>query len=345
MKKRKKLSQNQKRRIKEQRTKKLDTLHQADMDDTQLMESEPAVVISRFGQHADVQTEDRVMIRAQIRRNIGSLVTGDFVIIRRSKTDTGGIVEAVQARSSQLTRPDYYDGVKVIAANIDQICIVSSIVPTFSSQIIDRYLIASEDVEIKPILIITKTDLLDAQSKAQLEQELEPYEKLGYPIFYVNKQDQAGIEIIKEQLHHQTSIFVGQSGVGKSSLINAILPEADLVEGEVSTLSGLGQHTTTASKRLDLPDSGHIVDSPGIREFGLWHLHPERVTWCFPEFRPFMSHCKFRDCTHQDDPKCAIRQAVEDHKIHPTRYANYLKIIQSMDEQKDGRHIKNTPFD
>lgn len=137
----------------------------------------------------------------------------------------------------------------------------------------------------------------------------------------------------------KVNVFVGQSGVGKSSLVNALLPQLDnkVEEGEVSETSGLGQHTTTTARLYHFPSGGDLIDSPGVREFGLWHLEAEEVTQAFVEFRPFLGGCKFRDCKHGDDPGCLIRQAVDDGDIDPIRYENYHRIIESMSENKANR--------
>jgi ribosome biogenesis GTPase len=143
-----------------------------------------------------------------------------------------------------------------------------------------------------------------------------------------------GIDALLQQLDTHTSIVVGQSGVGKSSLINQILPDAEELVGDVSSGSGLGQHTTTASKLLHLPAGGDLIDSPGVREFGLWHLPEDRVTWAFREFRDYIGGCKFRDCKHLDEPGCLIRQAAEKGDIAMVRLDSYHRIIASMQEQK-----------
>lgn len=340
MKKRKKLSLTQKRRIQINRQRKLDSATMTTLDDGAFAESEAAVVISRFGQHAEIKTADNCFVKAQIRRNIDSLVTGDQVIIRRSRTSEDAIIEGVQPRLSQLTRPDPYDGVKIVAANIDQICIVSSHQPTFSTQLIDRYLIASEDTDITPIIILTKVDLLDDEQQRHIQEILLIYQGLGYQVFMVSAVSAFGLTELKAILSNKNNILVGQSGVGKSSLVNALEPESQLEEGHLSKHSNLGRHTTTTSKLLFLSQGGCIVDSPGIREFGLWHLDPQRVTSCYPEFRPYLGHCKFKDCKHHHDPGCAIKEAVTSGHITQLRYDNYVKIIASMAELKTMRHLK-----
>lgn len=302
-------------------------------------------MISRFGQHADVEVGSGEIIRCNIRRTVQSLVTGDKVIVRQAQDDgsaIGGVVEAVHPRTSSLTRPDLYDGVKIIAANIDQILIVTSVVPAFTTQIIDRYLVASEDTGIKPVIILNKMDLLDADSRNDIEQALKRYESLGYPVYQVSSKSKEGIETLQGLLKDKISVFVGQSGVGKSSMINALLPDAELLTGDVSENSGLGQHTTTTARLLHLPSGGDLIDSPGVREFALWHLPADRVSWCFVEFRDYLGTCKFRDCKHQDDPGCSIREALEDGKIHQDRFNNYHRIIASLDEQRHARHFRHS---
>jgi ribosome biogenesis GTPase / thiamine phosphate phosphatase len=319
-----------------------------ELQDSSLGAEQLGTVISRFGQHADIETADGEVVRCNIRRAVTSLVTGDKVVVRlahESLTGAVGVVEAVHPRKSSLTRPDLYDGVKIIAANIDQILIVSSVVPVFTTQIIDRYLVAAEDTDIPPVIILNKIDLLKAEDKAEIDAALARYEQIGYPVYRVSSKSKQGIDTIKALLEGKVSVFAGQSGVGKSSIINALLPEAELLTGDVSENSGLGQHTTTTAKLLHLPSGGDLIDSPGVREFALWHLPPERVSWCFKEFRDFLGTCKFRDCKHLDDPGCALREAHEKGLINTDRLNNYHRIIASLDEQRHARQFRSSSED
>ena len=224
-----------------------------ELQDSSLGPEQSGTVISRFGQHADIETEDGQIVRCNIRRTISSLVTGDKVIVRlaiESQANSGiaGIVEAVHPRRSSLSRPDLYDGVKIIASNIDQILIVSSVLPSFTTQIIDRYLVAAEDTDIPPIIILNKIDLLTPEEAPAIDAALKRYEAIGYPVYKVSSKLGEGLDTIKALLKDKVSVFAGQSGVGKSSLVNALLPDAELLVGDVSDNSGLGQHTTTTAK-------------------------------------------------------------------------------------------------
>lgn len=287
--KRRRLNKGQQRQVSVNQKKRLKNTD-IEWTDSQLNAPEPGRVISRFGQHADIRDEQGNTYRCHIRRVISSLVCGDSVLWSRSSVEQQGmkgVVVAVQERDSLLSRPDYYDGLKPVAANIDQIFIISSVLPSFSSPIIDRYLVACEDIGIEPVIVLNKADLLpeiDEEERNHIQQRLKDYESIGYKVLNVSSATQDGLDALQDMLKDSISIVVGQSGVGKSSLVNQLLPEVNAETNLVSDNSGLGQHTTTVATWYDLKQGGALIDSPGIREFSLWHLNPSEslvAMWTF----------------------------------------------------------------
>jgi len=334
------LSKNQVRRVQSNQNKRLQKNNDKQWEESELGPQLQGIVISRFGQHADIEDEQGKIERCNLRRGIKSLVTGDRVVWRAGNEayhGISGVVEAVHPRKTVLTRPDYYDGIKPIAANIDHIIIVSSIAPEFSRNIIDRYLVACEDIGITPVIVLNKSDLLDEASAKLVDQELQSYRDIGYQVVYSSMHGD-GLNALKSAMKDKINIFVGQSGVGKTSLLNMLLPEVEAVTGEISEGSGLGKHTTTTARLYHFPEGGDLIDSPGIREFSLWHLAAERIASGFIEFRPFLGKCRFRDCKHQIDPGCALVAAVENKKIDAARYHSFLRILETMDDAKNARH-------
>ncbi len=336
----KKLTKGQQRRIKANHDKKLCAkVDKVQWQDDDLAMAQDGTVISRFGQHADVEGADGIIYRCNLRRSISSLVCGDKVLWRLGKEtqhNIRGIIEAVHERDSVLSRPDVYNGVKPIAANISQILIVSSLLPAFNGDIIDRYLVAAEQTGITPVIVLNKTDLLNELNQTEqddIEQQLQIYRDIGYQVLYASSKTNAGISEIKAKLNQHISIFVGQSGVGKSTLVNALMPELGLITKEVSQNSSLGQHTTTVARLYHFDDGGDLIDSPGIREFGLWHLTPEQVFNGFKEFEEFLGLCKFRDCKHINDPGCALTTANKQ-QINPKRLVSFQRILVSLGENK-----------
>jgi ribosome biogenesis GTPase len=289
------------------------------------------LIVAHYGTQVAIESEPGVSHRCHLRANLEGLVTGDRIVW--CEGEPMGVVVAQLPRDSELCRPDSQGNLKPVAANIDQIIIVIAPYPEPHSNLIDRYLVAAETVGIEPVLLLNKVDLLssDKALNAKIESLLAPYPKLGYQVLYTSCKD-GGAIALEETLNKKTSIFVGQSGVGKSSLVNLLIPEAHLAVGALSENTQKGTHTTTTAHLSHLTGGGSLIDSPGIREFGLWHLNREEVEHGFREFRPLLGLCKFRDCQHKQEPECAILTAVAAGDIEPTRMASYQHIIGAMED-------------
>ncbi|MFV0275943.1 MAG: small ribosomal subunit biogenesis GTPase RsgA [Parahaliea sp.] len=288
------------------------------------------LVVAHFGTQVEVASENGDSRRCHLRANLGSLVTGDRVVWCEGQST--GVVVAQLPRASELCRPDPHGQLKPVAANIDRIFVVIAPQPEPHANLIDRYLVAAEAVRIEAVLVLNKVDLLarDSVLAAQVEELLAIYPALGYRLLRVSTRGDH-LQPLLEALRGRTSIFVGQSGVGKSSLVNTLLPGVDLRVGELSELTRKGTHTTTTAQLFQLLAGGSLIDSPGIREFGLWHMQREQVEAGFRELRPLLGHCRFRDCRHQREPGCAILEAFEDGAISPARLDSYRRIIVSLE--------------
>ena len=338
-----KLSKGQQRRVNANHQRRLNTSKEKpDYDDNLFGEPDEGIVISRFGMHADVESADGDVHRCNIRRTIRSLVTGDRVVWRPGKpaaegVNVKGIVEAVHERTSVLTRPDFYDGVKPIAANIDQIVIVSAILPELSLNIIDRYLVACETLQIEPIIVLNKIDLLDDEGMAFVNEQMDIYRNIGYRVLMVSSHTQDGLKPLEEALTGRISIFAGQSGVGKSSLLNALEPGLGLETGVVSEKLGRGRHTT---RHVEIFPAGgaFVADTPGFASFDMEQLPPipkEELQFCFPEFGPYIGKCRFDDCAHLKEPGCAVREAMDEGKINASRHLSYARLYEISAKYKE----------
>jgi ribosome biogenesis GTPase len=287
-------------------------------------------IVAYYGANFAVQDPQGRFHYCLSRRNLPKLVCGDYVTWQPAGENEGVIV-GLQERKSLLSRPDYQNQLKPVAANIDQILVVIAPEPALDEDLINRYLVAAALTDIEPVLVLNKTDLLRDAQLIQLKNDaLDVYQTLGYKLIAASAKRETHLKDLKHCLAHKTSIFVGQSGVGKSSLIKAIIPDADIRIGELSQASGLGKHTTTVTMLYHLNRPTAIIDSPGIREFGLGHASQPRIAYGFVEFRPFSGHCKFNDCTHQHEPGCAVLEAVKSGQISRRRYESYRRIVDSL---------------
>lgn len=311
-----------------ERAKKRDKKAEKALELGELSDEIEGLVIAHYGVTLDVEDEDKNRFRCNKRASLPALVTGDLVIWRKAKDDTGVIV-ALKDRQSVLSRPDTRGALKPVAANIDQIFVVASPSPETPVNLIDRYLVAAHSSDIEPVIVFNKSDLMPEGHK--MRQTQKEYQQLGYNTILVSAFDIDGLDPLIKLMQTRTSIFVGQSGVGKSSLINTLLPDVQSRTAEISSATGKGRHTTTTAVLYHIDCGGQLIDSPGIREFGLWHISEDQLHFGYPDIANLDS-CRFRDCKHVIEPGCALKKAVEDKVVLERRYKSFLAIRDSLDE-------------
>lgn len=253
------------------------------------------------------------------------VAVGDHVTYEPTSADQGVIV-AIGERRNLLYRSDQYKS-KLFAANLDQLLIVLATEPHFSEDLLGRALVAAEANELKPIILLNKTDVEAALPAARAR--LERYRALGYSVLEVSIKaaPEAAQAVLAEHLHGHDTLLLGQSGMGKSTLVNLLIPDAEAATREISTALNSGRHTTTFTRLYPFAGGGALIDSPGFQEFGLHHLTEGRLERAFPEFRSLLAHCRFYNCHHLHEPGCAILAAVEDGRIARERHALYAQLV------------------
>ena len=311
------LSQQQQRRI---RASQAQSLRDAQ---TSLDGAEPGLVIARYGKRALVEDNDGERWQCELRANIDSVVAGDRVVWRKS--DHSGVIEARDDRRTVLSRPDARGKLRPVAANIDTMIVVLAPSPEPHRHLIDRYLVAAHHMGVDVSLILNKTDLLDEHS--DVPALVDSYRQLGYATTATNRSTDPGASVLRPLAHNRTIVLVGQSGVGKSSLIQRLIPDLAIRIGELSQAIDKGRHTTTAAELYHLPGGGRLIDSPGIREFHLHHLPAQSVAAGFIEFQSYLGLCKFRDCQHDKELGCALKAAVDAGEISSARFESYRQIV------------------
>ncbi len=287
------------------------------------------MVVAHFGVQVEVEAKSGERVRCHLRANLPALVTGDQIIWRAGQQDNC-VVTACLPRTTVLKRPDSRGQLKPVAANIDQVVVVFAPLPEPHANLLDRYLAAAAHAQMQPLLLLNKADLLAGQEGDKARQLLNIYLGLGYQIMAVSAESGEGIDALQQQLYGKTSVFVGQSGVGKSSLVNRLLPDAGAAVGPLSELSGKGTHTTTTARLFHFPGGGMLIDSPGIREFGLGHVQLADIQAGFLELQPYFGLCKFRDCSHEHEPGCALLAAVAENKISQQRLDSFKQLAASL---------------
>lgn len=306
-----KLTQQQKRRIQATQDQRQVTLEQ----DTNLSNGQKGLLLMRHGRSALVENELGEIISCHLRQNLKDMVAGDNVIWQPDEAG-GGVIISVLPRVSMFRKILGTDA-KVIAANISCLLIVLAPEPVPTPGLIDKFLLAAEIFNLKVLLIVNKADLT---IPSQLQAQLAIYEALNYPILYISNKTKQGIPELIKKLQSETSLFVGQSGVGKSSLINSLLPEDIVRVQAISSATHFGRHTTSAARLYHLPTGGYLIDTAGVRDIEIGPLKPVQLLQGFKECQSLIGLCKFRDCHHENEPNCAIKQAVSDNKMQAQRY-------------------------
>ena len=294
---------------------------------------QPGLVLAHFGQASLVEDGNGEVFRCATRRNLPRTVCGDRVLWQASNPREGVIVRVLD-RHTTLARPDKNNRIRPVAANLDQIVVVIACKPSFECGMLDRYLVAAELIGATPVIVVNKADLLDTESRSKLEQRLAIYETIAYSLLFISTRTTDGLKALHQQLRSHTSILVGQSGVGKSSLVQALLPDLDIRTGALSQVTGLGRHTTTVTMLYHLPDGGDLIDSPGVRDFSLSPVAVDRLAQGFREFRPYLGQCRFHNCRHAGEPGCAVQDAARSGAINQRRLTNYRELVRMMTERQ-----------
>ena len=273
-------------------------------------------IVAAYGKRFQVELADKKRISCVPRGKKTDLACGDIVIIKLTDKHEG-VVESTLPRKTLLYRSNAFNS-KMLAANVTQIIIVLATQPSFYVALLNRCLIASEAANIKALIVLNKCDLADNENA---KQKLKLYNELGYRVLSLSAKE--NISTLRPYLQGEASILVGQSGMGKSTIINALLPSEVVRTREVSHVLDSGKHTTTAAHLYHLDENSQLIDSPGLQEFGLHHLSTDELEYAFIEFRPYLGKCRFNNCKHLQEPDCAILEAVIANKITPERLAIY----------------------
>jgi ribosome biogenesis GTPase len=324
------LSEQQQRRIANKLQKRLNAAPGfKDEQNLKLGQEQSGLVVSHFGQTIEVESVDNQFIRCHVRKNLGAIVVGDQVIwqARLESDEASGIIVARKPRTSVLIRSSQYKPAQELAANIDQIMVVIALSPAPIPYYLDQHLVAAELQHIPVSIVLNKVDLINSHPAPVW---LDYYKSIGYPFIPASNKSEQGLTALKQAMQGKNCILVGQSGVGKSSLINTLIEASKAKVGEISDANKKGKHTTAASYLYHLQEGGSVIDSPGVREFGIWETEAQNIIKGFKEFQPFIGRCKFRDCKHKNTQGCAIEAAAKTGQIHSERLQSYFRIIESL---------------
>lgn len=304
------------------------------------------LVLRSTGSWYDVLNKQKQLYKCRLRGKFkikdlkvtNPIAVGDWVEFEEENTaEKTGLITEILPRENYVIRKSVHKTAQghLIAANIDQAILIATLaMPRTSLGFIDRFLVSAESFRIPTKLIFNKTDLLDEDGMAYLEELKSMYEKAGYPTLFTSVTHQRGIQEFRELLDHKKNLLAGHSGVGKSSLINAIAPQLDLKTTEVSTFANKGVHTTTFAEMFEIAEDTFIIDTPGIKELGLMDMDKDEISHYFPEMRDLLNRCKYHNCRHINEPKCAVIASVEQGEIAESRYLSYLSMLEDYDNRR-----------
>ena len=302
------------------------------------------LVIKNTGSWYLVKTDDGSTVECKVKgnfrlkgiRSTNPVAVGDRVQIVRNAEGTAFIHEIEERknyiirRASNLSKQSH-----ILASNLDQCMLLITVnYPETSTTFIDRFLATAEAYRVPVMLVFNKVDRYDADELHYLESLIHLYTTIGYPCYRISALKEEGIDTLRSELKGKVTLLSGNSGTGKSTLINALLPQAEARTGEISQVHNKGMHTTTFSEMFPLPDGGYLIDTPGIKGFGTFDMEVEEIGHYFPEIFATSAHCKYSNCTHRQEPGCAVRQAVEEHYISASRYTSYLSMLDDKEEGK-----------
>lgn len=302
------------------------------------------LIIKNTGSWYTVKTDDGRIVESKMKgnfrlkgiRSTSPVAVGDYVDIIMNAEGTA-LISAIDDRKNYIIRKasNLSKQSQIIAANLDQALLIITIKqPETSTTFIDRFLAGAEAYRVPVVLVFNKTDLLNDDERHYQQQMVELYETIGYPCIEISAETGMGIAQLQTLLKQKVTLVSGNSGVGKSTLINAIIPHADQRTAEISNAHGTGMHTTTFSEMIELAEGGYLIDTPGIKGFGTFDIEREELTSYFKEIFDFSKDCKFNNCTHTHEPGCAVLQAVENHYISVSRYQSYLNMLEDKDDSK-----------
>ena len=302
------------------------------------------LVIKNTGSWYTVKTDSNQLVECKIKgnfrlkgiRSTNPVAVGDRVSITPNQEGTA-FITSIEDRKNYIIRksPNLSKQSHIIAANVDQAFLVVTINrPVTSTTFIDRFLASAEAYRVPVVLLFNKTDALEDEEREYQQMMIDLYETVGYQRLAISAANGSGMDKVRELLAGKTTVLSGNSGVGKSTLINSLLPDVQLKTAEISDAHNAGTHTTTFSEMLELPEGGYIIDTPGIKGFGTFDIEPEELTSYFKEIFHFSKDCRFNNCTHTHEPGCAVLKAVEEHYIAQSRYLSYLNMLEDKEEGK-----------